>query len=142
MATRRPEIEDGHPRISAPRFASIRTAALRCAPWAALDAPAPPTGQPVAQGPAAPATTPSPAPPLQPASPPPATAAPDTAAVAPAAPSSPQAQPQPQAKPQSGPTVAALTPPAAAPRPAEVRVALIVGNGNYLHASRLPNPAN
>ena len=127
-------------RASADINAALRinpnsSAALRA--LGALDAPAPPTGQPVAQVP--PAATSSPAPSLQPASPPPATVAPDTAAVAPG---SPQAQPQPQAKPQSGPTVAALTPPAAAPRPAEVRVALIVGNGNYLHASRLPNPAN
>ena len=137
---------DGHKkagdrgRASADIDAALRinpnsSAALRAK--AALDAPAPPAERPVAQGPAAPATTSSTAPSLQPASPPPATAAADTA---PAGPGSPQAQPQ--AKPQSGPAVVALTPPAAAPRPAEVRVALIVGNGNYLHANRLPNPAN
>lgn len=79
--------------------------------------PPPPADRPAAQAAAGPTTTP------------------------PSAPGSAQPERQPQASSPSAPNATPLTAPAAT-RPADVRVALIVGNGNYRHANRLYNPAN
>jgi tetratricopeptide (TPR) repeat protein len=79
--------------------------------------------------------------PPSPANQPAAQAAAGPTTTSPSAPGSAQPERQPQASPQPAPKATPLTAPAAT-RPADVRVALIVGNGNYRHANRLPNPAN
>jgi tetratricopeptide (TPR) repeat protein len=54
----------------------------------------------------------------------------------------PRPQPPPVAAPvPAAPSVATL-PPATAPSTPQARVALVIGNGNYRHATRLANPAN
>jgi tetratricopeptide (TPR) repeat protein len=50
--------------------------------------------------------------------------------------------PSPRTPAATPPVVVAPRPPAAAPTPAEVRVALVIGNGRYANAGSLPNARN